>query len=523
MDRIDIVKELQHLIIEQKVNCLTPFQVQTLLSSKITPQLVLYLTIILQRKLVNPNLILVQAIGNTKINDNLIIIALALRYGANANIYVKKTNKIHIMAYTYDELKNKIELSLIQDIMNLLIIMGANDKLKVYEKDEKAITVKEYLTNNNYKGINNNNLDKLYILLDLIKDNNDKDIKSVIKAHASNLLNVIIDELTDKDQLLKLCVDYLNLSAFEIILNAGIYPDYLIINKILVTINEYKQINDQISIYQLMEMIKLLVYRGITLDQEQYSLINDLLEEYLSLDWLDDKNIIEEIKPLIYSLNINGVVNTETLHNKLSFISKNKLLNTVIYQDQLKYYVANPDLYPKPMLMNNNYKQLNFLDVIQYKDNNLIWMFISNSFEHLLEHKKNPYTSQDFPDSFLDQLKIQRNILKRLGLLTNKYTTSQLLIDYLKNYQIISNKNTDSIVNSIIKISRINGINESQLRSLTQFQQIDILKILNIDANLINLNSTHSFITFLICIYNFIGNNTNLLSYLFYIIKRHLK
>ena len=97
------------------------------------PETILSLLLALDRNVINPDRVLIQAIELVQRADGLIPIALALRFGANPNTYVQVVNsngqpsgeKIHIMIFTYYQLKNRSINSILNAIIVMLYIKGS--------------------------------------------------------------------------------------------------------------------------------------------------------------------------------------------------------------------------------------------------------------------------------------------------------------------------------------------------------------------------------------------------------------
>ncbi len=91
------------------------------------PEMTLSLLLALDKKRVNSDRVLVQAVDLARTSSDLIPIAFSLRYGANPNIYVRTGNEgeIHIIAFAYIRLKNRADRSVLDAIIIMLYISGA--------------------------------------------------------------------------------------------------------------------------------------------------------------------------------------------------------------------------------------------------------------------------------------------------------------------------------------------------------------------------------------------------------------
>jgi len=373
----NILNEVQKKIFGQRSENLTPLEINNLFQLPITPDFNLTIHEALENKAIDPDVSLLQAIPRAKIRDYLIPIALCLRYGADANMYVEapRVGIIHILGYVYTILGNTnikisgmksdpIDENILNTIVLMLIAQGSLPSLpifdskggKIREYTEKQPTVREWLNEQGYSSIINrvgsaNELQKtvdkdslaiLSILLDkdklISRDYKDQDLSLAIRCFSVMSLDKIpisnVKNMLDF-KYLEDSVTYLNSNAYQKLLNSGQMPSYVLINKILTDMRVYKNIGKFIAVNELERMLLSSVSFGTQLDQAQLNMISTMgnnihdsvMKDYEQPYWRKickspSKEIPERLQKLAISLNIDPTLNKSSICENITELSK---------------------------------------------------------------------------------------------------------------------------------------------------------------------------------------------------------
>jgi hypothetical protein len=160
--------EIQKKLSGQRKEILTPVEINRLFQLPITPDFNLVLYRALQRTAINPDVTILQAISRAFNKDYLIPIALCLRFGADANMYVDapKLGTIHILGYIYRTLGSDSLND--QDVLNAIVLMflaeGSRPSLPMFdnkagkirspgESSSPSLSVLEWLSDQGYTTI----------------------------------------------------------------------------------------------------------------------------------------------------------------------------------------------------------------------------------------------------------------------------------------------------------------------------------------------------------------------------------
>src|SRR5438105_1135115 len=97
------LRDLQKIILGNRKEPLSAIEIRNLFSYPTSPETILYIITALNQQKLDPHTALIQAIAHATKKEDLVPIALALRYGADPNLYVNAPNigDIHILGYSY--------------------------------------------------------------------------------------------------------------------------------------------------------------------------------------------------------------------------------------------------------------------------------------------------------------------------------------------------------------------------------------------------------------------------------------
>lgn len=546
---------------------------------KITPQTLLHLITSLNLSKINPDNLLIKSclhiLKNIDVVDETYMLpfSLAIRYGANPNILINDSynssenisgnlpteKSIHIIKYIDSYNLKYINHPMINSMYIILMISGTDYKdtsdesltssvFTKYNKDIKSI----------YKILNKKYLNKLLIMLDNIKyidlvsisDDfkytrnmflNDISISEVIRDHSHIFNNLLIEEMSyNSDTYYNLCIKYLNFNAFEIYLKYGNIPSYYIVNNILANYNYYltldKSIQNSIIINQLKEMIKCTLYNGYRLDPYQSKYLNENVETFMMGNGkVGDLFLNHELKIFADILFIDSKNGRRYIMNELREITDIKRLKLAAMKMSILRtgeLISNGYRKTEMNYLNQRFKNItdnkNELDIIYYTDNNQItWVFTSEMFEKLMNTKTNIYTDESIDLTLLKKISGRRNLLKRLGFMTNyvlpeKYSPSPCI-----SYDLVDYETPQKIRNKFFYLSKLYDITPSQLEGL-QIDNIQHIiesinkKIYNTE-NIINvkiLHKDHAHLTFYKYICDVLRDNIDIIPSFFATIKQ---
>src|SRR3972149_7029910 len=372
--------EVQKKIFGQRNEKLTPVEINRLFQSPITPEFNLILYRALQRNAIDPDVTILQAIPRAKSREYLIPIALCLRFGVDANMYVDapKIGTVHILGYIYSTLGgdrfsdvNAADENILNTIVLMLMAEGSRPSLPMYDRKAgkirsdgdipaSSLTVAEWLSDQGYSTI-----------LDRISIGDASELQKYVDKESLTILSILLDmpvlagrEYEDRDLLLATrafspitfdkiptpkvmvmmdykslddAVTYLNSDAFDKLLKRGQMPSYLLINKILIGMKVYRNVGRVIAVQELERVLLSSVSIGTQLDQDQLSIISimgpDVLStvtrEYEQPYWrkickAPNANSItpEPLRRLAISLNIDPTMTKTAICESISNLSR---------------------------------------------------------------------------------------------------------------------------------------------------------------------------------------------------------
>lgn len=301
------LKDLQKLIAGTRKTPLSAIETANLFKNPYSAEFILYLISGLNTKVIDPDSALVQAIYNAKKKEDLIAVALALRYGADPNLYVKMqgVGDIHILGFTYMVLVDDL-LPILNAIVIMLHYLGSNPSMPIFDNNGGIIdstvslvqpligqTVLQWLTDTGYDTIlpiilnSYDNVDSTFLnfigsyidapdlinnksdilLVDLVASHSVKVLKMVIiDSYGSELEEAIPSKVIDAYYGLQLSLDYLNLDSFERFVDMGSNLSYADTINLIGRMKKYKEQRDMLSLGQLNSILSYAVSAGSVFD-----------------------------------------------------------------------------------------------------------------------------------------------------------------------------------------------------------------------------------------------------------------
>jgi len=330
------------------------------------------------------------------------------------------------------------------------------------------------------------------------------------------------------------CVTHFNSVAFTKLLKKGHIPSYLLINKIIVGMREYRKLDRIIAAQELERMLLESVDVGVQLDLDQLNIISimgkDVLDtvnhKYEQPYWkkvckTPSHTIPEVLKRLAVSLNIDPTMNQSAICESINTLSKSdkeSLKDAARKRQQMRMAsdLGNMNEFlgdKQPTFACRNRSSMthdpldyNDMDIAYYRDEQgVIWCFTSDTFANLIETGVNPYNSVILPESFLAQLKYQLDVLRKLGIdaihgeigiyTSQIATTFSTALDELGKKDAITEKISSRALDKFIQLASIHSISPDSIKSLTKEKMIDGLRSINYNVELASLNTSHALVT----------------------------
>lgn len=571
------LKDLQKIILGSRDEPLSSVEIKNLLSYPVTPETILYLIRALNSKKIDPDSTLIESIASAKKKEDLIPVGLALRYGADPNVYVQvpKIGNIHILGYTY-LLHGTNNITVLNAIVIMLVQQGSNPSMPIFDecgdrvRDEfslleptKGLTVLEWLTDQGFYTIlpdirDLDNIDEDFLTLigtyinrpDLIVSA--PKMKDIIQAHS----NKVFADLKSIDyiEVLALSIQYLNLTSYKIAHDKGYLPEYYQLDNMILSMKEYKRLGDMISLGQVKTMIIYSVERGMVIDEGQYKIIeelgsnvsSDIEKAYDQPKWKKLCKVTEgpksdEFLKLVYHLNLDTRLNKAVLCKQIQTISQadpTLVKESAIKRQQVRtssslsvisdFITGIPDIKFDNLAVVPTIYDYPDDDIAFYTDiNGSHWGFIVNHFQKLLDLNMNPYTSLPLPDQFKDEIENKLNNRKQYTMIQEMGETGitaiplSATIDDLASRDNISSVSTDRSLKLFDTYAQSNDIISLSKLSKTDMQTI-LADTLNVNVDLIDLSREQAERSFKVISYQKIERSPDLMSSLADAIKRNI-
>ncbi len=540
---------IQKIIIGKRTEPLSAIEIKQLFKLPTTPEFNLSLLKALNKDKLDVNNTLIQAINDAKNREDLIPIALALRAGADPNLYVKTPGmgNIHILGFTYFKLSQQNLIgctpttnnSLVNSIVMMLVATGTNPNLPVFKSEDCYVKLESrnvitWLCDSGYETILNNidpNLSNarpesvslvgtFLDCKDLVKIN--PKLSDIIASHAHSVLDKYIT-LTESEEGLKLSIRYLNLTSFEAFIKMGSTVEYWNINNMLIKMKEYKKLGDLTSLSTIFNMLLYSISHGSVMDLHQLKMIEQIdpelvcivVKKYSEPRWRKTCKICKgdvntEMKLMAYHLNLNPEYNKKYICQEISKITcantcsfkraaiirqEKRISNTLSDIINFINHTSPQIILRNKSLIVNVYDYVD-MDLVFYKDHEgASWAFTRDKFTDLIDTRKNPYTQCQLPIEVLDEMEKKREYHILLGL-DCKLTTVSQAVDELVSADEINDITTQKITNRFYKMANNQGVSKEYISNLTLESLENSLKDINIVTDITSLNKEYALDTF---------------------------
>lgn len=551
----NILMEIQKKILNQRSEPITPSEINRLFQIPITPEFNMILYTALKRKIIDPDLTLIQAIGNALNPDYLIPIALCLRFGADANLYVltPKLGTIHILGYIYIKLFEVIDENLLNTIILLFLVQGTRTSLWMFDskagkirgpEDQQpdGLSVSEWLMAQSYntildrlntgeitevrKFVDDDSLMILSIMLDkpnyAVRPYKSSDLILAIRSFSLSSFDKIptLNEKMMTDYYsLEQTVIYLNSDAYINLIKRGQIPSYVLMNTIIVNMKQYYTDGHTLASQELEKMLLEALKVGVELDAEQFaiistmgsSLLSSVNKEYERPYWQKvcaskDPNIPESLQRLAISLNLDDHVSKPALCDSISKLAKAdiKSLKEAGYRRQQSRMVSelgtiNEFIGDKPPVLTCRNRSELLIDPFDYNDHEIAY------------YRDDQGVIWCFGSDSFNNL-IETGINPYNSTLLPKNFISQLqyqrsIIQSINKPHLSFSKALDSltskdtiidtlpIIDRFIQQASNNGVGANIIKSLSKDQMMSALRSINYNVNLNPLTTNHAIIT----------------------------
>lgn len=436
-------------VVNKEVKTLDPTKIKNILNLETTSELILFIIAGLKKNILNKNLILIQSINSLKKEEDLILVGLALRFGANPNQYVNSgLGIIHLIGYTYAKLYNKIEENVFKTLISMLLNKGSDLKYDVFkmEKNSKYIknentsdqNLKDWIKLQKYKLYQDSNYNYSNVLIYLDNDSMLSDygkienlnLDLVMKTHSNKIFDIYIRKIDLHDlcnsSIIKKSIMYYNFYTFQRMINFRILPDYFekeeIINKIkFLDSNRFYLPSGQLQHF-------------LTISENDIN----ILSEFLDKEEISFQDIIKQFNIISDKFNLSNDYENIMLYR--TYLLNDIKLNYIdVINDQLD---KNEDKLSFTYNLDNDKNDAMKISFGEY-------YFSQDLFSKLLEKGDNIITNEKLDNDIILELKNKNRMLDALGVrninLNRKIIKKEENI--LKNYCKLYNKNIVEILN----------------------------------------------------------------------------
>jgi hypothetical protein len=363
-----------------------------------------------------------------------------------------------------------------------------------------------------------------------VKPLSDQDSLPTIRARSGKVLETIASTTSSKSQekiLMdsKAMVQTVNLlfeKGFTILLDKGITPSYLLINRLLILIRQYHEQQHFIARQELVNMLVDAIKRGTQLDTDQLAiispigadLINTVITTYQQPYWrkacsAQPKDIPNELRQVALSLDIEGSVcnQLEQLAQSDPAVlaeaaSKRQQLRMSAKLGTVQEFISGTPSFVcrNATLLSHPPSEYNSLNLAYYRDEqDAVWCFSSDMFPGIVETGVNPNNQAKLPESFREEVRYQMKIIQSLGLdIKNPVTVTQSL-NQLVEKDKISALNSEKAVNLFLTRAADHGVSPQTIKKLSKEQMTAILKLLGYNGELFDftpLTNSHALTSF---------------------------
>lgn len=381
-----------------------------------TPDSRVRLEDLIRSRELSPSIVLANHIKNLS-SDTIITISIALREGADPNMYVDTGHPMgpmHILVYLF--MQNNSEH---QDfVSSVLYYSGADTDKRAFRSYNESVRL--WLSNN---GIEYNRYNDLAAVMvgKNIANNLDPVERTItiIRSHANDhtAFNLIF---TDGYDMLLECIKYYNSNAAIQYIESGYNLSYPVVNVLLLNLSINQSVTDR-----LMRVLVASIRWGLSMDTEQINMIKDpqiynqVVTEYNRPRWQKNKN-------KIMGYDIRLLLGDDHAH----------LMKQLAYRQMARTgsKFGTPDEFTEhtpPIL-----SVVNLLNAYDYVDESVVFYrdpetmktygWTSDQFDSILQSKTNPETGKRLPNNILSEMSDKNEIMKRMS--TTPLTWDQLSI-----------------------------------------------------------------------------------------------
>lgn len=487
----------------------------------------------LVRKLIDPDVFLSVAIDSVRSWDQFPLVGAALRYGANPNVYfqVQQLGPAHALVYAIDRANRHNIGKLERDALCLmLIVMGSRindlafyreiikpnvdnnyDKRIVTQvstpemKYEPSPTVIEWSGSQELKDISdyNKTLRNMgsYVASIVGASISNKEIAFMIpeymptfeylincQADASLFTGYPLDnggthtiinrgEIVGMTQAIKgACIP-----AFKTFVNSGIECSYFTMNRLCYHLAEACTLQDQVYYVILLEMMKMAIKNGNTLDSKQYemlkvadvgskyNLVSTIEEEYKTPKWSKLCTSVSNKTPdylqrLAFNLGIDKDLPKDKLCHQISAINmsdpslvKTSAINRQRARISSTVYTLSEFGDVKKSCFNGQKDSIipeEYNDTLMsfYRSGDNVYCHTSADFQDMLITKKEPIDNSPLPPDYLRQIQSQLDIITSLGINPSEPVSITKANDMLKQKDNINMDDTNFVSNTITRL-----------------------------------------------------------------------
>jgi len=484
----------------------------------------------------------------------LALISIALRLGANANVYIQapELGDVHVLGFVARN-KSRYDPKIYIIILSLLILYGSKVNSPIFNQSTtlikdvpvSAISVADWYYNNGYGNelidlgseglfltMNSQIRSDLAALTDkveLLSNPTLDNIELAILAQAKNMVSKFIymhhNSEGDLRKLYDWTFKYYASNIPTELLKSRVYPHYYQINNLLLKMKVVANLQYQTLLLQLVGVLKNLVIAGVDLDVYQFTILKTISpniaktigDAYASPYWKKSceisnakgdasQRLLQLAKALQYDGGV-GINEVCSFIKKVSDTDQQKILVGAIVRQKERISVNNSSpgdyINNKPIGVCYNaavsgdeiYEYSDF-DLATYKDNEgHIYCFTRDLFPILLQEKVNPYSKQPLPPSFIESLARQQQMLMNLGMMGPPETLGSGL-KRLGAPDVISNDIDISYKNEFLALGRKYGINDEVLLSIAPPVTTTLLSNLGYETDMSGLIPEHQYVTF---------------------------
>jgi len=495
----------------------------------------------------------------TKDSYGLALVAIALRLGANPNVYLPAPGlgDVHILGWIAKN-RNTYEPEIYLLLLLILISSGAKANTPMFNQSESlvkdvpvsAISVADWSYNNGYGNemielskegsialINPSLKATLGALTDkpeLIPSPTLPNIEVAILAHSKTVVSKYIYNLKDPDYnpviLYNYTLKYYATNIPPMLLKARVYPKYHQVNNLILKMKTINDLGYQTLLLQLTGMLKDMVIAGTDLDLNQLTILKTIspniakviTDAYASPYWkkacseasapstrqpLEMTRLVRLAQALQYEGNTNSTSEICSYIKKVSEADTSTVLSSAITRQKARIAIINSTpsdfVSSKPegicynaTVSGDELYEYSDIDLATYKDDEgHIYCFTKDLFPSLLSTKINPYSKKPLPQSFLETVARQQVMITNLGLNGPPETLGSGL-KRLNAPDAIGNEIDNDYIQRFMALGRKFNINDSVLSSLTPPLTTTLLSNMGYMVDMNSLTPQHQYVTF---------------------------